>query len=64
LKSVTASAGQATYPGLGDIPITVQGTIPTDGATRTYQVSYRNAAAFCTSSTFNISNGLLVTWAH
>jgi hypothetical protein len=25
-------------------------------------VWYRNAAVFCTASTFNLSNGLQVTW--
>ena len=27
-----------------------------------YQVWYRNAASFCTPSTFNLTNGVLVTW--
>ena len=27
-----------------------------------YQSWYRNAAAFCTSSTFNLTNGVTVTW--
>jgi hypothetical protein len=40
----------------------VRGAVPA-GATRTYQVWYRNAAAFCTSDTFNLTNGLVVTWA-
>ena len=29
---------------------------------RTYQVWYRNAAAFCTPSTFNLTNGIEVAW--
>jgi hypothetical protein len=29
---------------------------------RTYQVWYRNAASFCTSSTFNLTNGLSIQW--
>ena len=33
-----------------------------DAAIRYYQVWYRNAAAFCTPSTFNTSNGYAVTW--
>jgi len=64
LKAVSASGGQAVYPRPGDSLITVQGSIPSGGATREYQVAYRNSAVFCTTSTFNISNGLLVTWAH
>src|SRR5205085_2144000 len=33
------------------------------GNVRTYQCWYRNAAAFCTVETFNLSNGRQVTWA-
>jgi hypothetical protein len=29
-----------------------------------YQLWYRNAAAFCTPSTFNLTNGLDVTWTN
>jgi hypothetical protein len=39
----------------------VRGLVAAPG-TRTYQVWYRNAAAFCTSSTFNLSNGLQIAW--
>ncbi|MEY2806172.1 MAG: hypothetical protein RIR65_589, partial [Planctomycetota bacterium] len=31
--------------------------------TRTYQAWYRNAAAFCTPSGFNLGNGLEIVWA-
>jgi hypothetical protein len=34
----------------------------TAAGTRTYQCWYRNAAAFCTPSTFNLTNGVLITW--
>jgi hypothetical protein len=27
-----------------------------------YQAWFRNSAAYCTSSTFNLSNGLRATW--
>ena len=30
--------------------------------TRSYQVWYRNAANFCQPETFNLSNGVAVTW--
>jgi len=30
--------------------------------TRTYQVWYRNAAAFCLPETFNLTNGVEATW--
>ena len=33
------------------------------GAVRHYQVWYRNAAAFCNPSTFNLTNEVSVIWA-
>jgi len=56
------SGGMSMYPGPGDPPISVQG-MNFAGALRHYQIWYRNAAAFCTPSTFNLSNGLSLTWA-
>ncbi|MCY2960772.1 MAG: FG-GAP-like repeat-containing protein [Planctomycetota bacterium] len=56
------SAGASQYPVVGDLPISVKGLLPAGGGTRTYQIWYRNAAAFCTASTFNLSNGFRVTW--
>jgi hypothetical protein len=54
-------AGASQYPAAGDPSISVRGLVAAPG-TRTYQVWYRNAAAFCTAATFNLSNGLQVTW--
>jgi predicted outer membrane repeat protein len=34
----------------------------TAGATRNYQGWYRDASAFCTSSTFNLTNGVQILW--
>ncbi len=59
-----ANAGNGSvYPnfGLGDLPIAQKGLVTMPGI-RTYQVWYRNPAPFCTSSTFNLSNGLQVVW--
>ena len=53
--------GASTYPEPGDATISVRGG-DAAGDVRTYQCWYRNAASFCTSATFNLSNGLLVTW--
>jgi hypothetical protein len=61
LKTVTNVAGASQYPGGGDLTVSVRGAIAAPG-NRTYQVWYRNAAAFCTASTFNLSNGLQLTW--
>jgi hypothetical protein len=53
--------GASQYPVAGDLAISVRGAITVPG-TRTYQCWYRNAAAFCTASTFNLSNGLQIVW--
>jgi len=54
-------SGVSQYPIFPDLSISVRGQCM-PGNVRTYQVWYRNAAAFCTASTFNLSNGLSVTW--
>jgi hypothetical protein len=54
-------AGASAYPGLGDASISAQGLVTTSGS-RYYQVRYRNSAPFCTSDTFNLSNGLEILW--
>jgi hypothetical protein len=61
LGTKTNSGGASQYPAGGDPSVSVRGLVSSPG-TRTYQVWYRNAAAFCTPSTFNLSNGVLVTW--
>jgi hypothetical protein len=59
-----ASGGVASYPGPGDPPVSSRGFVPVFGAQRSYQVWYRNPDPnFCTSATFNVSNGVLVNWA-
>jgi hypothetical protein len=55
-------SGGSLYPALGDAPISVKGQIAPAGSTVIYQVWYRNPAAFCTSSTTNFSNALVVAW--
>ena len=54
--------GASSYPGPGDPSISVRGLVPPAGGTRTYQCWFRNAAAFCTASTFNLTNGIATTW--
>jgi hypothetical protein len=56
------TAGGSQWPAAGDPSVSVRGVVPA-GATRNYQVWYRNSGVFCTASTFNLSNGLSVTWA-
>jgi hypothetical protein len=61
LGTKTNVAGASQYPAAGDLPVSVRGMITAPG-TRNYQMWYRNAAAFCTTSTFNLSNGLQIAW--
>lgn len=61
LGSKLNSAGSSTYPEPGDASISVRGSIGVPG-TRTYQIFYRNAAAFCLPASFNTSSALNVTW--
>jgi len=58
----TASGGVSGYPDAGDQPITVVGMLPGLGATRYYQLWYRDVAQFCTPSGFNLTNGLRIVW--
>jgi hypothetical protein len=54
--------GTSQYPAAGELPVSVRGLVSAPGV-RTYQVWYRNATAFCTAATFNLTNGVSVTWA-
>jgi hypothetical protein len=53
--------GASQYPEPGNLSISVKGGVTAPGM-RTYQVWYRNAAVFCTPSTFNLTNGWQVNW--
>jgi len=62
LGTAVNAAGVSQYPNASSTtPISIKGVVPA-GSTRTYQVWYRNSATYCTASTFNLSNGLLVAW--
>jgi hypothetical protein len=61
LGTKTNVAGSSVYPSGGDQSVSVRGGCVA-GDVRFYQVWYRNAANFCTVSTFNLSNGVQVTW--
>jgi hypothetical protein len=61
LGATMNAGGSSQYP-FGAFPaIHVKGNI-TSAGTRTYQAWYRNAAAFCTPSTFNLTNGWQLSW--
>jgi len=61
LGSKTNVLGTSSYPVAGDLTISVRGACSA-GNVRIYQAWYRNAAAFCTVSTFNLTNAVSVTW--
>ncbi len=46
----------------GDPKISVIGVLPQAGGTRFYEIFYRNAAPFCSLSTFNSSNSIRIVW--
>lgn len=58
----TASAGASSYPGGTDPSVSVKGLVTVPASTRHYQLWYRDSAAFCSASVFNLTNGLAVTW--
>lgn len=57
-----SSGGTASYPMQGEARISAKGQVPPAGGSRYYQAWYRNPAAFCTSATYNLSNGLEIAW--
>lgn len=56
------AAGASQIPVGAEASISVRGAVASPG-TRTYQIWYRNSATFCQPETFNLSNGVSVTWA-
>lgn len=55
--------GAAQFPEAGNASLSQRGqTPPGSGLIGYYQAVYRNAAAFCTPSTFNATNGVRVVW--
>src|SRR5205085_3899986 len=59
-------AGASFVGGSPGPAISLQGFLSTPlpaPCTRSYQVWYRNAAAFCTPATFNMTNGVMIVWA-
>ena len=70
LYTKNASGGVVSAPGMGDLSITARSAAAGDpiapGSTRYYQTYYRDPIlTFCpapTGNTFNITNGLRITW--
>ncbi len=65
IGSRTSAAGRSSFGHTisGDPLVSVAGQVQAGGGVRFYQAYYRNAASFCSPSTFNLTNGLSVTWA-
>jgi hypothetical protein len=55
-------AGSSSYPTGSEVAVSVRGLVSAPGS-RAYQVWYRNAAAFCSASTFNLTNGWWLVWS-
>jgi hypothetical protein len=62
LGTKTCVGGQASYGYSADTPIHTKGLVSAAGGWRYYQCWYRNSAAYCTSSTFNLTNGFARLW--
>jgi hypothetical protein len=61
LGQASAVNNEVRFPFAGQTSLSAQGAITTPGV-RYYQVWYRNAASFCTPSTFNWTNALALNW--
>jgi hypothetical protein len=62
LGTKISSGGTSSYPGAGDQSVSVRGGVIA-GSARNYQAIYRDAGSFCTTDTFNLTNGVSVVWA-
>jgi hypothetical protein len=64
LGTRTAPQGWSTwgFGAPGSPLLSVQSNVPSGGDLRLYQAWYRNAAPFCTSATYNLTNGLEISW--
>jgi len=65
LRTRTNVGGASQFPDSTDTITLSQrgGVVPGSGAVRYYQTYYRNAAsAFCPPETYNVTNGVRITW--
>lgn len=61
-RSSPDAAGAAQVPILGGPTLGQHFNVTLISPTRYVQALYRNSAAFCTNATYNLTNGLIVTW--
>jgi Tol biopolymer transport system component len=63
MGTVSPSGTSAQYPGsVTPHPIHIAGAPIVAGDVRHYQCWYRDAAVFCTASTYNLTNGVTTVW--
>ena len=62
LGTQTNVGGASQYPEPGDASISQRGQVLAPG-TRYYQCWYRNAAVYCSPSTFNLTNAWRIDWS-
>lgn len=56
-------AGYSALPSGGGPGVASIGLVQSGGGVRTYQAWYRDANVYCSVSTFNLTNGVSITWA-
>ena len=61
LGIVSNVGGSSQFPS-GGPTLSAAGLVTTPGSVRNYQIWYRDAAAFCTSATNNLSSAATITW--
>lgn len=61
VSSGTVTFGAAGTPSISSSSASLGWPIPA-GATRYYQIYYRDPAVFCTAATYNLTNGMTVVW--
>jgi Tol biopolymer transport system component len=62
LRYSYGGAAQLGFGLPGDPPLSLLSNLSPTGGTRSYQLIYRDAAAFCPPGTFNLSNAINVVW--
>jgi hypothetical protein len=58
----TDASGNSSFNGAPSSNLSTLGGLPANGGTRLYQAWFRDAHAFCTGATFNLTNAVGVEW--
>lgn len=54
--------GVAHVPAASGLPLSARMLVTSPGERRSIQAIYRDSPSFCTTATYNLTNGLMVTW--